>query len=301
MQRVRLSIEVEAAVYAAGKFGGTNMGFDMPKDNSAQPLVYKTIGDRKLELTFLPPLVSVWELAPVYLVIPGGGWHMENREDMLDFSKASVKALRESGFAAVSIDYRVSPEAGVTMEEIISDCFDAARYIAHVHAVLQVDPHRIAVSGHSAGGHLALMLAYAPQELFRKGSVLEDAFSVTVAAPLSPPTVLYKTEDATLGIQIDHAFAGCNTEEVKQKTSPYTYVSPKCPPTVLCAGTSDRLVYCNSSELLYQKLRENGVPCKLLLSLGGGHCFEQMHDGIVPAPSREDMQTHITEFIKRNQ
>lgn len=277
------------------------MNFDIPKNNKEQTLVYKVIGERKIALTFLPPIKEIYKLSPVYFIIPGGGWHEESRESMLDFSALSVQSLRCAGFAAVSIDYRVSDEQGVTMEEIISDCFDAARYISHFSEILKIDPYKFAVSGHSAGGHLSLMLAYAPHDMFISDSVLSDDFSVAVAAPMSAPTILYTENiEPTLGLNADHAFRGNNTYVTRKKTSPYTYVSYKSPPTVLCAGTSDRLVYCNSSELLYKKLIENKVKCKLVLSVGGGHCFEKMHDGIIPSPSREEIQEIITSFIKKS-
>ncbi len=277
------------------------MGFDIPVNNDEQILIYKTAGSRKIALTFLPPVNSVYEYAPVYIIIPGGGWHTESRDDMLDFSKVSVQILRESGFAAVSIDYRVSDEDGIAMEEIISDCFDAARYISHFREVLKIDSDKFVVSGHSAGGHLCLMLAYAPHDMFTKDSVLCDEFSVVSAAPISAPTILYNTDpEPTIGINIDGAFKGCDTDTMRKKTSPYNYVSPKAPATILCTGTSDRVVYSNSSELLYKRLIENNAVSKLVLSVGGGHCFEQMHDGIVPSPSRDEIQEIIAEFIKNN-
>lgn len=277
------------------------MNFEIPADNRKQNLVYKAVGERKISLTFLPPTVSIYEYAPVYFLIPGGGWHMEKRSDMLDFAQISVNSLRESGFAVVSIDYRVSEEDGIAMEEIISDCFDAARYLSHFRETLKIDSDRIAVSGHSAGGHLALMLAYAPHDMFVRDSFLTDDFTIVAAAPLSPPTILYTTdEEPTLGIQTDKAFKNCNTEEMRRKCSPYSYVSEQSPATILCAGTSDRLVYCNSSELLYKKLTENHVHCKLILSVCGGHCFEQMHDGIIPVPPYVEIQKNIVNFVKDN-
>ena len=275
------------------------MGFDVPVHNSEQTLVYKAVGSRKIELTFLPPVNSLYEYAPVYFIIPGGGWHAESRDDMLDFSKLSVQRLRESGFAAVSIDYRVSDEEGIAMEEIISDCFDAARYISHFSEILKINSDKFVVSGHSAGGHLCLMLAYAPHDMFTKDSVLCDDFGVVLAAPISAPTILYNTDPPTWSLDLG-VFKGNDTDAIRKKTSPYTYISEKSPATILCAGTSDRLVYSNSSELLHKRLIENNAVSKLVLSVGGGHCFEQMHDGIIPSPSRDEIQILITEFIKDN-
>ncbi len=268
---------------------------------SASGLIYKEAEGRRLSLIFLPPLNKLYDRAPVYLIIPGGGWHEESKESMLEFSAASVMSLRKKGFAAVSIDYRVSSESGVGIEEIISDCFDAARYLSHNREKLEIDTFRIAVSGHSAGGHLALMLAYAPQDIFRKGSVLTDRFKVIVAAPLSAPTILYdKDMEQTLNIDTGHVLKNEKNGYLSVKASPYTYVTSESPATILCAGTSDRLVFSNSSELLYKKLSDYGVKCRLVLSKCGGHCFEQMHESIKPDPSHEDIQKLISDFIIEN-
>ena len=274
------------------------MGISIPEDSRERILIYKSVGDRNIELSFLPPLVNVYEYAPVYFIISGGGWHFESKDSMLDFSAKSVEILRKNGFAAVSIDYRVSTEEGVGIEEIISDCFDAARYISHYSETLKIDPQKFVVSGHSAGGHLALMLAYAPHDMFRSGSVYEDDFKVITAAPLSAPTILYDhADEKTLNINLEQIFKNDTTGLLPKKASPYTYVSSGSPRTILCAGTSDRLVFCNSSELLYKNLTDNGVECEIILSLGGGHCFEQMHEGFVPLPGREEIQQIIADFI----
>lgn len=268
---------------------------DIPKNNKQAELVYKNTPQRDLMLTFLPPLVKKYEKAPVYFIIPGGGWHMEVRQDMINFSNISVSTLRNKGFAVVSPDYRVCGE-GVVMHEIIEDCFDAARYIAHFSDELEIDKEKFILSGHSAGAHLALMLSYAPQDLFCDDYEFSDEFKVVASAPLSPPTILYDNSTHNLR-DIVNVFKGCHTKEEMKKTSPITYIKKNCPPTLLCAGTSDYLVFAKSSELMYDKLKECNVPCELKLSVGGGHCFEKMHDEIEPSISSEKMQEYVTEFV----
>lgn len=102
------------------------MIYDIPHDNKTQDLIFKTVGGCSLELTFLPPLLEIYEAAPIYFIITGGGWFEESRAAMLGFSADSVQELRNKGFAVVSPDYRTYAQAGVKMEDIISDCFDAS-------------------------------------------------------------------------------------------------------------------------------------------------------------------------------
>ena len=271
---------------------------DIPKGQLKADLVYKNTPQKDLMLTFLPPTQKIYEKSPVYFIIPGGGWHTETRQSMLDFSADSVEALRKEGFAVVSIDYRVCGD-GVVMREIITDCFDAARYIAHFADVLKVDKDSFVLSGHSAGAHLALMLAYALEETFKGDFEFDDKFSVKSVAAMSPPTVLYDSSTNNLRDMSD-AFKGCDTKVERKKMSPITYVTQNCPPTLLCAGTSDYLVFSNSSEKIYEKLVTNGVECELQLSVGGGHCFEKINADVEPSIAMDEMQQIITEFILKN-
>lgn len=268
---------------------------DIPKGKVKENLVYKNTPQRDLMLTFLPPTQRKYKKAPVYFIIPGGGWHIEDRQSMIDFSIKSVDTLRREGFAVVSIDYRVCGE-GVVMSEIITDCFDATRYIAHFADTLEIDIDNFCFSGHSAGGHLALMLSYAPQDCFKSDYEFDDRFVVRAVAVMSAPTILY--DDSTNNLRdLCDVFKGCDTKEEKEKMSPIYHVTSECPPTLLCAGTSDYLVFANSSERIFEKLTEYNVPCELKLSIGGWHSFEKIHNTIEPSITMEEMQSSITDFI----
>ena len=268
---------------------------NIPENNSANEYTYKDTKQRALKLTFLPPLCDKYEKAPVYFLIPGGGWHMEVRADMINFSKESVEEMRKNGSAVVAIDYRVCGE-GVIMQEIIEDCFDALKYIAHYADILKIDAEKIIMSGHSAGGHLALMLSYAPKEMFCSDYEFNDDFNICACVAFSAPTILNGGGFHSLG-NICDVFNGCFTKEELERTSPYTYADSKCPPTFLAAGTSDYLVFAVSSEKIYDKLLRSGVKAELELSVGGGHIFEQIHKTVKPDLSRGDLQYKAVEFM----
>lgn len=271
---------------------------DAPNGNQMSDLVYKNTPQRDLLLTFMPPINKIYEKGPIYFIIPGGGWHVEERQAMIDFSIQSVEKLRRKGFAVVSIDYRVCGE-GVVMRDIVTDCFDALRYISHFADILEVDRENFVLSGHSAGAHLALMLSYASEEDFRGDNNFDEKFNVKAVAVMSPPTILYDGGTHNLR-DLSDVFNDCDTKQERESTSPITYVDASCPPTLLCAGTSDYLVFANSSERLYEKLYECKVPCEIKLSLGGGHCFEKIHDSVEPSIRMAQIQDAIEEFILKN-
>ena len=46
----------------------------MPQGSAAQELIYTTVNGQPLALIFRPPTRQVFDRAPVYFLIPSGGW-----------------------------------------------------------------------------------------------------------------------------------------------------------------------------------------------------------------------------------
>ncbi len=275
----------------------SNHSVSEPKSKMQADYIYKSVGDREISLTFLPPKKELYAKAPVYFIISGGGWHAESRESMLDFSKLSVERLRESGYATVSIDYRVVTEPGIVMRDIVTDCFDALRFIAFYADTLCIDKNNIITSGHSAGGHLALMIAYANPDDFRCETSLDADFTVTATIPLSGISVVYGEGYPTNSLSLPDCFVGCDTLEERKALSPISYVKKTCPPTLLCAGSKDDLVPCYISEILYNELKKCGGDAKIVISYNGGHCFEPMVEGFYSYPDRDEIQDILISFV----
>ena len=98
------------------------------------------------------------------------------------------EALKEQGVAIIAPNYRLSPQA-----KHPSYLIDAANAVAWAKNNIQKyggDPNKIYVSGHSAGGYLALMLALNKQYL---KSVGIDADSLSGYVPLTGQTNTHYT------------------------------------------------------------------------------------------------------------
>ncbi len=272
----------------------------VPTTNEKSDLVFKTVGEREITLTFLPPTKKIYKKAPLYFIISGGGWHMVSRGDMIGFSNPSVEALRERGYAVVSPDYRIISDTGVAMPDIVTDCFDALRYVCFYADVLGIDKYNVVTSGHSAGGHLALMVAYANPDDFKCETSLNADYKITATIPLSPITVMYENGEypKTHNIKDLHTrYAGCDDIETRKLTSPITYAKKDCPPTLLCAGSSDDLVFCNSSEFMFDALKKCGAIVQIIISKNGGHCFEPIGDVVDSYPNGVGIQEMIIDFV----
>ena len=155
------------------------------------------------------------------------------------------------------------------------------------------------LSGHSAGAHLALLLSYASAKEFKGDYEFDDNFIVKAVVAMSPPTILYDNNTNNLR-DLSDVFKNCDTIDERKKTSPISYVTDNSPPTLLCVGTSDYIVFPTSSERLYEKLKEKKVLCKLILSVGGGHSFEKIHSFVEPSIGMSEMQNALVKFILQN-
>ena len=91
--------------------------------------------------------------APLAIFIHGGYWR---RLDKDDFSYIA-QGLLPLGISFAAINYGLAPET--PLREIIAQCRHAVKWIRNNNDRLEINPARISVFGHSAGGHLAAMVA----------------------------------------------------------------------------------------------------------------------------------------------
>ena len=93
---------------------------------------------------------------PAVVFIHGGGW---TGGDQVAFADWGARTVRDFGWAAVSIGYRLaSPDAPAWPDEF-HDAQAAVRFVAANAGPLGIDPSRIVVVGESAGGNLAALLS----------------------------------------------------------------------------------------------------------------------------------------------
>ncbi len=117
-------------------------------------LVYNTLertpfGKRELHLDVFQPESK--GLRPAIIMIHGGGWRSGTRYMQVPLAQQ----LAAKGFVTVPVEYQLSLEA--KYPAAIHNIKAAIRWIKANAATYQVDTNRIAISGCSAGGHLAAL------------------------------------------------------------------------------------------------------------------------------------------------
>jgi acetyl esterase/lipase len=107
---------------------------------------------QKVDL-YLPPALPSGADCPVLFYIHGGGWANGCKEWM----GFMAPALVDAPLIFVSVSHRLAP--AVRMRGIVDDCADALAWVYRHIAGYGGDPDRLFVAGHSAGAHLAALLA----------------------------------------------------------------------------------------------------------------------------------------------
>lgn len=124
---------------------------DIPKGIKAiEGIPYKSIGERKLTLSIYRP--NNKEMLPAVMMIHGGGWNSGSPE----MQKALALQLARQGYVTLTVEYRLSPEA--VFPAALEDLEEAAAWLTTHAQEYFADPSSLAISGCSAGGHLAALI-----------------------------------------------------------------------------------------------------------------------------------------------
>jgi acetyl esterase/lipase len=218
---------------------------------------YGRLGDRPLVLDLYRPTSSEGMPVPGLLFVHGGAWAGGEKEIFHYY----CLRFAERGYVVGTVGYRLAGEA--KFPAAIEDVKCAIRWMRANAAPLGVDPNRIGIMGGSAGGHLALLAAYAPNDPALEGSGGHAGVSTAVQAVVSfyPPSDL--TTDFTRHHDAVVGFLGAPYEEAPERytlASPLHHLDAGDPPTLLIHGTVDNVVPVEQSDLLAEKLIALGIP-----------------------------------------
>jgi arylformamidase len=116
---------------------------------------------QKLDL-YLPATKKPCDALPVVVWVHGGGWRRGDKKAVQD--KATF--FNGLGYAFASINYRLSDPPSDPNRPVFpvhpQDVGAAIAYLQAKHADLPIDGKRIALLGHSAGGHLVALVGTDP-------------------------------------------------------------------------------------------------------------------------------------------
>jgi len=197
--------------------------------------------DRRQVLDVYVPAAASPEPRPVVVFFYGGSWQNGDRGNYLFVAQA----LTSRGYVAVLPDYRTYPETA--FPGFVNDAAAATRWTRdHAHE-FGGDPSRLFVMGHSAGAHLAALIATNPRYLASQSMSKADLRGVI---GLAGPYDFLPIVDRTLLDVFPVA--------TRAESQPINYVTGHEPPMFLAAGTDDTVVDPGNTDRLAAMLRKHG-------------------------------------------
>ena len=207
-------------------------------------------------------------LHPTVIYMHGGGWVAQSKETNV----LHLLPYLEMGWAVVNVEYRLGQVAPAPAA--VEDCRCALRWVIRNARVYNLDTSQLVVTGHSAGGHLALTTGMVPasagfddqcpgtEEL--QVAAIINWYGITDVSDLLGGPNMKDYALAWLGKQPDR-------EEIARRVSPLTYVRPGLPPILTIHGSADPTVPYSHAVRLQEALDKVGVLHQLVTIASGKH------------------------------
>lgn len=214
---------------------------------------------------------------PTILQIHGGGWIIGSKDEQ---GLPLMNHLASRGWVCVNADYRLSPHA--TWPEHLIDLKDAIRWIREEAKAYGANPDFLLVTGGSAGGHLAAMVALTQNDpTYQPGFESVDT-SVDGCVPFYGVYDFtnrfgYWPNDGLAEILEEKILKASKEEdpEAYDRASPLSLVDETAPPFMIIHGDRDTLVPVKEARAFAELLRERSTePVAYVEIPGAQHAFE---------------------------
>ena len=242
-------------------------------------IAYVDDNRRAHRLDILAPTGGV-EGAPVMVFVHGGAWTFGSKQEQ---GLPMLYELAARGWVCVTINYRLSPRA--TWPDHLVDVKRAVAWTRRHVAEFGGDPDRfLAISGASAGGHLAAMIALTPADpTFQPGFEADDT---SVDACVALYGVLEMTGDPELAGRQGRAIVSLlrrlvfkapieGAREDYEQASPLHRITPDAPAFLVLHGTKDTLVPVGVARAFVAAFRTSATaPIGYVELPGAQHAFD---------------------------
>jgi dipeptidyl aminopeptidase/acylaminoacyl peptidase len=184
----------------------------------------------------------------------------------------SIQYWTSRGIAVLDVNYGGSSGYGRAYRQRLNgqwgvvdvdDCVNGARYLVKIG---EVDDNRLAIRGGSAGGYTTLC-ALTFRDIFRAGA---SYYGVSDVEALTKDTHKFESHylDRMIGPYPEQ-------RDLYRERSPIHFVDRISCPIIFFQGLEDKVVPPSQAELMFQALREKGIPVAYIPFDGEQHGFRQ--------------------------
>lgn len=258
------------AVSACGPGSGTSSSVDVPAAVTSTPTSAPSPSDGPLTADYLPGLPATIRVpaaagpAPLVVLVPGGGWASADPSGL----QPLADVLNRQGATTVTITYSTT-SMGAQFPQPVDDVACALRWSAAQASDLGHRPTSVIVVGHSAGGHLATLVALSG-ERFGGGCPWPRV-------ALDGVVGLAGVYDTTWAIgSLDRFFGGSTDPELLAEGSPLAWAQsseaiPSGLRVLLVHGDADGVVPLEQTRLLADALRGSRADVSVVVMDGQDH------------------------------
>ncbi len=230
-------------------------------------IVYGSANNTALKLDVWYPNESKTP-TPTLVYIHGGGWIFGTKESQV----LQFLPFLEKGWRVVNVEYRMAGNS--LAPAAIEDARCALRWVFRNAKQYNFDTTKIVLSGHSAGGHLSLMMGMLPDGTGLDNNCYGDE-KLNVAAIINWYGIS-DVNDLIQGVNLKNyavMWMGSqkNAAEIAKRVSPLTYVRAGLPPVLTIHGDKDDVVPYSQATRLKDALDKAKVTNELYTIKNGGH------------------------------
>ncbi len=194
--------------------------------------------------------------APVVVFIHGGYWYSL---DKADYSYVA-EGLRPHGVATAVNNFGLAPDT--SMDEIVRQNRAALAWLWRNARACGIDPDRIYVTGHSAGGHLAVMLLATDWPAFGAGlprDLVKGACSIGGLFDMEAIRLSYLNKTLKM------------SRQEARRNEPLAQRYPVAAPLSLVVAVDETPEYHRQSQAMADLWKKLGYPVELLVPQGLNH------------------------------
>ena len=201
---------------------------------------------------------------PVIFYTHGGGWIQGARTDRLQ----TTQSFAQRGYVVVCPDYDLSSDEehlyDVTEEQLLY----ALQFCESTVSDFGGDMNTLYMVGDSAGGNLALELAYKINSGIYQ--MPHDVNAVSVIYPVTDIKDFYNSNNmltSSTAKKMAVSYLGALPNEASERyesLNPTQYIDTNTPPTLIVHGKADSSVPLASSDRFYHALQAQNVAAKLI-------------------------------------
>ncbi len=209
---------------------------------------------------------------PALVMVHGGAWRSGSPSN----NEALSRYLAARGYVVVAIAYRFAPQFQFPAQ--LEDVQAALAHIQQGAARYEIDLNRMAIMGRSAGSQLAMLAGYRPSPIKFKAVIgyygpvdlTAGYYDLPNPDPINSRAVL-------------RSYLGGTPQQVGDRyrqASPWQFVTPSLPPTLLVYGDRDHVVEARFGRAMSERLQAKGNQAVYLEIPWADHAFDSVFNGV---------------------